>query len=54
MPKKQKPERDVKPVPDVCRVCGQKVDKRSAASIAHHATAKHMPYLGKRKPAGWA
>jgi hypothetical protein len=40
-------------VPDVCDVCGQTIDKRSAASMAHHATPKHLPFTGKRNRVGW-
>jgi hypothetical protein len=35
--------------PDICEVCGQKIDKRSPASIEHHSTPRHMPYAGKRQ-----
>jgi hypothetical protein len=40
-------------IPDECPACGQKIDKRSAASIQHHSTPKHLPYAGKRSPARW-
>jgi hypothetical protein len=37
-------------IPDICDTCGQRIDQRSAASIAHHNSPKHLPYAGKRNP----
>jgi len=39
-------------ISDVCDKCGQKIDRNSHASIAHHKTAKHLPYMGAKKR-GW-
>ena len=39
-------------IPEVCDKCGQKIDRNSHASIAHHKTAKHLPYMGAKKR-GW-
>ena len=52
VPKKIDYRRIIEDVPDICPSCGQKVDKRNPSSSAHHRTARHLPYVGKRK-GGW-
>ena len=52
MPKKPiRPAFPADMIPGVCDKCGQNIDKRSAASIAHHMrTERHLPYkVGKRR-----
>lgn len=37
-------------IPDVCDSCGQRIDRNSPDSMAHHSTGKpHLPFTGKRK-----
>ena len=41
-----------KRLPDVCEVCGQKIDKDNSASVAHHMKPKHSPDP-TRNPSNW-
>jgi hypothetical protein len=40
-------------IPDVCDKCGQKIDRNSHASFAHHKTPKQLPYMGEKKRVDW-
>jgi len=54
MPKSLTQYHPLSDIPEVCDVCGQKIDRNSRAGIAHHNNPKrHLPYAGKRKRVGW-
>jgi hypothetical protein len=36
-------------VPDVCPVCGQRIDQRSPDQIAHQHKPKHLPFTAARR-----
>jgi hypothetical protein len=53
MPKKKPAQFQIEEIPDLCPTCGQTIDKRSAASIDHHARPKHLPWTGKTARPSW-